>query len=405
VATYRDAGQPLAGGALEELVYSGGHISESTLLPFSTLIPDPADGFTAWAVYSQFTQEPDGYIGTSPNYGVVTSMRGDAADDPSGTATLGHGGWTNAAFADIALFPLVSSPTHFFRYSAIPDTTDTGNGPMLTKGITLPSQHATTVWLSDPSIGGTPAGSTQSAWVQWQTGAGSWSTPIQLTANVDGAGPVVDGIHAAFALGTVGTTASVKYTWTATDSQSGVKESVFAVNPNWPSSLEWLVTLPPSTTSVTHAMVIGKRYSQIILQVGDKVDNYTDANWLEYVTVKAAQGTATGLSYYKTWSTQSSSSFLGSSTRYASSAGAKATYAFTGRAVALVSTKGPNRGKAEIWVDGVKAATIDLYSSSTKYRQIVWRANWDSSGSHSVVVKVLGTSGRPRVDVDAFLKF
>jgi hypothetical protein len=40
--------------------------------------------------------------------------------------------------------------------------------------------------------------------------------------------------------------------------------------------------------------------------------------------------------------------FLGSKAAHASKAGATASYAFSGRAIAFVTTKGPDRGKAEI---------------------------------------------------------
>ena len=61
-------------------------------------------------------------------------------------------------------------------------------------------------------------------------------------------------------------------------------------------------------------------------------------------------------------------------------------------------------GKAEIWVDGALATTVDLKRSSIAYRRLVWETSWETSGSHTVMVKVLGTSGRPRVDVDQFLR-
>ena len=49
-------------------------------------------------------------------------------------------------------------------------------------------------------------------------------------------------------------------------------------------------------------------------------------------------------------------------------------------------------------------ATVDLSSSRTRSRQVVYAANGLSGGvSHTLEVKVLGTSGRPRVDVDAFV--
>ena len=51
----------------------------------------------------------------------------------------------------------------------------------------------------------------------------------------------------------------------------------------------------------------------------------------------------------------------------------------------------------------MKRATIDLYSSTTKYRQIVYQTSWGASGTHTIRIKVLGTQGRPRVDFDAFI--
>ena len=139
------------------------------------------------------------------------------------------------------------------------------------------------------------------------------------------------------------------------------------------------------------------------MSVNDKAGNYgyRDA----WTKVLAKQGTSSGLRYTKTWRTASSSHYLGGSTRYSSTAGAKFSYTTTARAVAFVSTKARTRGKAKIYVDGVYVALIDLKSTTTKYHQIVWQTSWATSGSHTVTVKVVGTSGRPRVDADAFLRF
>jgi hypothetical protein len=63
----------------------------------------------------------------------------------------------------------------------------------------------------------------------------------------------------------------------------------------------------------------------------------------------------------------------------------------------------PSRGIAVVRVDGVKVATIDLYRASLRTRVVVWTYSWDSAATHRVKIRVLGTSGRPRVDVDAFL--
>jgi hypothetical protein len=67
-----------------------------------------------------------------------------------------------------------------------------------------------------------------------------------------------------------------------------------------------------------------------------------------------------------------------------------------------VSTLGPTRGSASVKLDSGAATTISTHASSPKTAQIVDVVS-GPSGSHKLVVKVLGTSGHPRVDIDAFV--
>ncbi len=57
----------------------------------------------------------------------------------------------------------------------------------------------------------------------------------------------------------------------------------------------------------------------------------------------------------------------------------------------------------EVWLDGSKLVTIDLYSSTALARRIVFTRAVSPSVTHALEVRVQGTSGRPRVDVDAFV--
>lgn len=79
---------------------------------------------------------------------------------------------------------------------------------------------------------------------------------------------------------------------------------------------------------------------------------------------------------------------------------------FTGSSVALVSTRAANRGIAEIWLDGAKVDTIDLYAASAQKARVVWAAPV-AAGKHTLEVRVTGSkrtaSSGTRVDVDAFL--
>ena len=104
-----------------------------------------------------------------------------------------------------------------------------------------------------------------------------------------------------------------------------------------------------------------------------------------------------------TWSTVSSSNYLGGAALTSTAAKASLTWSFTGRSVAFVATRTTTSGQAEIWVDGVKVSTVDLRSSATEYRRIVWTKSWTSSAKHTVKVVVVGTSGRPRVITDGLV--
>jgi hypothetical protein len=59
-----------------------------------------------------------------------------------------------------------------------------------------------------------------------------------------------------------------------------------------------------------------------------------------------------------------------------------------------VSTLGPTRGSASV--------KLDSAATTPKTAQIVDVVT-GASGAHKLVVKVLGTAGHPRVDIDAFI--
>ncbi|WP_200209199.1 peptidoglycan recognition protein family protein [Micromonospora coerulea] len=118
------------------------------------------------------------------------------------------------------------------------------------------------------------------------------------------------------------------------------------------------------------------------------------ASWTP-VFLPETKATRTG-----TWSTTSSSSYLGGSALTATAAKASLTWTVTGRSVAFIATRTSTSGQAEIWVDGVKQTTVDLRYSTTDYRRVMWTKSWSSSARHTVKIVVVGTSGRPRVITD-----
>jgi hypothetical protein len=80
-----------------------------------------------------------------------------------------------------------------------------------------------------------------------------------------------------------------------------------------------------------------------------------------------------------------------------------AVFTFTGRNVAWISDTANNRGQARVYIDGAYVGTPDLYSATTIGRTVEAVLNAGSSGQHTVEIDVVGTSGRPNVDIDSFI--
>jgi len=85
--------------------------------------------------------------------------------------------------------------------------------------------------------------------------------------------------------------------------------------------------------------------------------------------------------------------------------GAKARFQFNGSHVSWTTTKGPDRGKAEVWIDGTRRASLDLFAPNLT-RTVAFVNNGLTSGTHTLEIRVLGTkrtaSNGTKVDVDVF---
>jgi hypothetical protein len=103
------------------------------------------------------------------------------------------------------------------------------------------------------------------------------------------------------------------------------------------------------------------------------------------------------------WTSRSSSGYLGGQSYSSGSKGAGLTWTFTGRSAAWVVSRAASSGQAYIYVDGTKVSTVDLKSSTTLYRQAIWTKTWSSSAKHTIKIVVVGTSGRPTVTTDSLV--
>jgi hypothetical protein len=146
----------------------------------------------------------------------------------------------------------------------------------------------------------------------------------------------------------------------------------------------------------------GQAYSYRVLATDS---NGNQSNWAETETlaVTAIPETDAALDYSGDWIARRVRSALGRHLRYASVAGASASYTFTGSSIAWISRLSPLRGVANVYIDGNLTAVVDTYSPASEPRAVAFSQSWAESGEHTITLVVQGTDGRPRVDVDGFV--
>ncbi len=102
------------------------------------------------------------------------------------------------------------------------------------------------------------------------------------------------------------------------------------------------------------------------------------------------------------WTHSFGAVFVGGSNSHAVKAGASVVYTYVGATFGWISERGPNRGSARVYQDGVLKAIVNLNTATNTGPQVVW-SNWFAkSGTHTIKIVVVGTAGHPRVDVDGF---
>ena len=157
-----------------------------------------------------------------------------------------------------------------------------------------------------------------------------------------------------------------------------------------------------ASTSVTVGLAPG-RVHRFRVRAVDRAGNASAWATAGAFRLGAVQETSTSVLRKGRWTARLSPSFYGGRAISAQAAGATVRVTFTGQQIAWVSTLGPTRGQARVYVDGAYARTVDLRGASSAARRIMDVQSWTSSGRHTLEIRVVGTPGRPRVDVDAFL--
>jgi subtilisin family serine protease/alpha-tubulin suppressor-like RCC1 family protein len=197
-----------------------------------------------------------------------------------------------------------------------------------------------------------------------------------------------------------GSSIPVNVTWSGSDSGVGIARHEIARSTN--GGTTW-TTLSTALTGPSHATTFPSSGSvRFRVRAVDLAGNAGLWATGPVLTRSFVQQNAMGVTFAGGWTTVTAMAYSGGSARYASAAGAAASYTFTGRSVALVTTLAPSRGRVRIYVNGTLVTTLDCSSAGTTYQVVAWQRTYSATVTRTVRLVVEGTAGRPRVDLDAF---
>ena len=214
--------------------------------------------------------------------------------------------------------------------------------------------------------------------------------------------PTVSSVRVTAAPGSwLTTTMNARISWAGRDRGSGLHHYSVQVSRNGGS---WkTVTLPSRlATGVNKRLTLGSTY-RFRVRARDRAGN-TGA-WTYSGTVKPRKyDDGTSAATWSTgWSRVASAGAVGGYVRTAGVGGRTATFTFTGYAVGVLAPRVPNQGFAQVYVDGVLKATVDLSAASATPSRVVWARSWSSKATHRIRIRTLGTVGHPDWSIDAFV--
>ncbi len=231
--------------------------------------------------------------------------------------------------------------------------------------------------------------------------AGPATPSPTATVLVDRTGPIVHAPAVALrtAVSLTNSRLPVRVSWSATD-PGGAGVAGYEVFRTPDGGQSWVLVASPTSPAINTSVPSSGTAAYVVGGV-DAAGNPGDLAFGSTFRPTLVQESSGGITYHGTWKHASSTRYSHGSARSATKAGASASYRFTGRAIGFVSRTGPDRGVVRIYLGKTKVATIDLRSTSASWQRVVWARTFSTRVTKTLRIVVAGTSGRPRVDLDA----
>ena len=179
---------------------------------------------------------------------------------------------------------------------------------------------------------------------------------------------------------------------------SGKMSSLYRWLGSWKRVAYWWLTGSSRTTGWSD---YAKRYVARVMRY------YRDGGGTVAAPKSSARWTANersrAIDYTGSWRRANHRGYGGDRVAYATKAGARASFYFTGKKVTWNGPTGPTRGQAKVYVDGTYVKTVNAYRRSFDARATLFQASWKAAGKHRITIVVVGTKGHPMVAIDDFV--
>ena len=195
-----------------------------------------------------------------------------------------------------------------------------------------------------------------------------------------------------------GSAIPVRLSWSGTDTGSGIRGYELGYSTNGGSS--WTIFDGDIRTAGAGVFVNPSGSLRLRVRSFDWAGHPSPFATGPIFSPRIVQESAAAITYSGSWAKSTSSLYSGGAVRNTSVGGRSATYSFSARGIAFVSTRSATRGVAKLKLDGVQVARIDLGTSPNVFRHIVWSRTFSTVKAHKLQVIVVGTYGR--IDLDAF---
>ena len=164
-------------------------------------------------------------------------------------------------------------------------------------------------------------------------------------------------------------------------------------------------TLAPGIHTVKIAITGSKNPASSNPQVD--LDKIIIKNEVTTLTPGTYQEDNNAFIYTGDWNTRSSLDYDSGALKISASNDSSVEFKFNGNSFEWYGTKASNRGIAKVYIDGKEVKSVDAFSYSTAFKQLLYKSDTLAPGIHTVKIAITGSknpaSSNPQVDLDKII--